>query len=97
MEFILIAWFSMMDMGETTTNDYASAYGYGIATSIVHEFNSEQACTDAGQSLQEKGVNTQKNGRGRQRLPTWNWVCVPKGELPKAQSILPVTEEGRND
>ena len=48
MEFILIAWFSMMDIADNSD----TAYGYGFATSIVQEFNSEQACSKAGWKLQ---------------------------------------------
>ena len=94
MEYILIAWFSMMDM-DSNTNVSDSAYGYGFATSIVQEFNSEQACTNAGQSLQRKGVNTEKNTRAAyQKLPKWNWVCVLKGEQLAAQPITPLRLRG---
>ena len=46
MEFVLIAWFSLIG-----TEDYGGnyGYGYGFTTSITQEFYSEEACENAGQ------------------------------------------------
>ena len=80
MEYILIAWFSMLET-DTNIGNNAFGYGYGFATSISQEFDSEAACNNAGQALLRKGVGTDGKPRGfGAPTPSWKFICVPKGD-----------------
>ncbi len=78
MEYILIAWFSLAQFDEPSSD---TAYGYSMATSITQEFNSQKACEAAGTALRRKGVNTDMEHKiGIQPKAKWNYICVAKGE-----------------
>lgn len=59
MKVILIAWF--ITSGDTS------------GTSVSAEFNSAQACEEAGMALQEAG------GSGAGKNVKWRYICTPAG------------------
>ena len=69
MEFILIAWFSMVDSDAVIGREVP----FSLATSITQEFNSQEACESAGQALQKN--------RRQNHLPTKIWQTSARMEL----------------